>query len=85
MELRGHEHVVECAVFAPIVAYAAIRELAALGVSTARSSRCALLMRQGVAPKSHGAYVATGSRDKSIRIWETSSGQCLRTFVRRAD
>ncbi|KAK1925406.1 WD40-repeat-containing domain protein [Papiliotrema laurentii] len=65
MELRGHEHVVECAVFAPIVAYPAIRELAALG---------------GVAPKSHGAYVATGSRDKSIRIWETSSGQCLRTF-----
>lgn len=33
MELRGHEHVVECAVFAPVVAYAAIRELAGLGVS----------------------------------------------------
>jgi hypothetical protein len=36
MELRGHEHVVECAVFAPIVAYPAIRELAALGVSFAQ-------------------------------------------------
>lgn len=38
MELRGHEHVVECAVFAPIVAYPAIRELAGLGVSRLSSS-----------------------------------------------
>jgi len=33
MEFRGHEHVVECAVFAPIIAYPAIRELAGVGVS----------------------------------------------------
>lgn len=33
MELRGHEHVVECAVFAPLNAYPAIRELAGLKVS----------------------------------------------------
>jgi len=33
MELRGHDHVVECAVFAPVVAYPAIRELAGLAVS----------------------------------------------------
>lgn len=31
-ELRGHEHVVEVAVFAPIAAYAAIRELAGIAV-----------------------------------------------------
>jgi len=34
MELRGHEHVVECAVFAPVIAYPAIRELAGLPVSS---------------------------------------------------
>jgi WD40 repeat protein len=33
MELRGHEHVVECAVFAPVVSYVAIRELTGLAVS----------------------------------------------------
>lgn len=33
MDFRGHEHVVECAVFAPVVAYPSIRELAGLGVS----------------------------------------------------
>ena len=31
-ELRGHEHVVECAVFAPVAAYPAVRELAGLAV-----------------------------------------------------
>ncbi len=32
-DLRGHEHVVETAEFAPIVSYAAIRELTGLTVS----------------------------------------------------
>lgn len=32
-------------------------------------------------PKSPGAYIATGSRDKSIRIWDSTTGQCLRTFT----
>ena len=27
MEFRGHDHVVECAIFAPIVAYPFIREM----------------------------------------------------------
>jgi hypothetical protein len=33
MELRGHENVVEVVVFAPVVAYAAIQELASIEVS----------------------------------------------------
>ena len=37
-ELRGHEHVVEVAVFAPIAAYSAIRELAGITVRLARLS-----------------------------------------------
>lgn len=31
--------------------------------------------------KSPGAFAATGSRDKAIRIWDTQTGQCLRTLV----
>lgn len=34
IELRGHENDVECAEFAPVVAYAAIRELTGKTVST---------------------------------------------------
>ena len=34
MELRGHEHVVEVAIFAPVASYPAIRELGGIKVST---------------------------------------------------
>lgn len=34
MEFRGHDHIIEIAVFAPVVAYPAIRELAGLPVRT---------------------------------------------------
>ncbi|KAK6908164.1 nuclear distribution protein PAC1 [Kwoniella mangroviensis CBS 8507] len=71
MELRGHEHVLECAIFAPVNCYPAIRELAGLVNPPAGDSRA----------KSPGAFVATGSRDKSIKLWDAISGQCLRTFV----
>jgi platelet-activating factor acetylhydrolase IB subunit alpha len=32
MDLRGHEHVVECVTFAPVISYPAIRELAGIKV-----------------------------------------------------
>ncbi|KAL7283677.1 hypothetical protein ACG7TL_003113 [Trametes sanguinea] len=66
MELRDHQHTVEVVVFAPISSYAAIRELAGLP-NTDRSNR-------------PGAYVATGARDKTIKIWDTQTGQLLRTL-----
>lgn len=68
-ELRGHEHVVECATFAPVAAYGPIRELTGLQAAP------------GERGKSPGAMVATGSRDKTIRIWDAVSGQCLRVLV----
>ena len=34
MEFRGHDHIIEIAVFVPAVAYPAIRELAGLPVRT---------------------------------------------------
>jgi hypothetical protein len=40
MELRGHEHVVECAEFAPVIAYAAIRTLAGLTVRRSSDPTC---------------------------------------------
>jgi hypothetical protein len=40
MELRGHEHVVEVAVFAPVAAYPAIRELGGLTVSALLLCAC---------------------------------------------
>ncbi|KDQ61138.1 hypothetical protein JAAARDRAFT_32141 [Jaapia argillacea MUCL 33604] len=67
MELRGHDNVIEVVVFAPVAAYPAIRELAGLP-STDRSKR-------------PGAFVATGSRDKTIKLWDSQSGQLLRNLA----
>ncbi|CDO73623.1 hypothetical protein BN946_scf185014.g93, partial [Trametes cinnabarina] len=66
MELRDHQHTIEVVVFAPVSSYPAIRELAGLP-NTDRSNRS-------------GAYVATGARDKTIKIWDTQTGQLLRTL-----
>lgn len=68
LELRGHEHVVECLAFAPLASYPAIRELA--GIKPAKPDNT-----------TPGLYVATGGRDKVIKIWDTGNGQCLRTLV----
>lgn len=67
MEFRGHDHTIEVVVFAPIAAYAAIRESAGIP-NTDRSKR-------------PGAYIATGSRDKTIKLWDVQSGQMLRTLA----
>ncbi|KII89078.1 hypothetical protein PLICRDRAFT_53558 [Plicaturopsis crispa FD-325 SS-3] len=67
IELRGHENVVEVIAFAPIASYAAIRELAGIP-NIDRVKR-------------HGSYVATGSRDKTIKLWDAQSGQMLRSLA----
>ncbi|ORX49512.1 dynein regulator [Hesseltinella vesiculosa] len=68
MDFRGHEHVIEWAIFAPIKAYPFIQEL--VGLENKAKD-------QGVP----GQYVITGSRDKTIKLWDAGSGQLLHTFV----
>ncbi|KAI8391603.1 dynein regulator [Radiomyces spectabilis] len=67
MEFRGHDHVVECAIFAPINAYPYIQEL----IGDESKSK------DDSVP---GHYVITGSRDKTIKLWD-SSGQLLQTLI----
>lgn len=62
--LTGHEHVVECAIFAPPAAYPYISALAGLKKPPPASSS--------------NEYIATGSRDKSIRIWDSRGTQIKR-------
>ncbi|KAG5647304.1 protein with putative role during mitosis [Asterophora parasitica] len=66
LELRDHEHDVEVVAFAPITAYAAIRELSGIP-NTDRTKR-------------PGLYLASGARDKTIKLWDTQSGQMLRNL-----
>lgn len=66
LELRAHEHDVEVVAFAPIAAYPAIRELA--GIPNADRT------------KRPGLYLASGARDKTIKLWDTQTGQMLRNL-----
>ncbi|KAG6851276.1 protein with putative role during mitosis [Arthromyces matolae] len=66
LELRDHENDVEVVAFAPIAAYAAIRELTGIP-NTDRVKRA-------------GLYIASGARDKTIKLWDTQTGQMLRNL-----
>lgn len=65
-ELREHENTVECIAWAPESAAAAINEAA--GADNKKGAH-------------QGPFLASGSRDKTIRIWDVSSGLCLFTLV----
>lgn len=65
-ELREHENTVECIAWAPESAAAAINEAA--GADNKKGAH-------------QGPFLASGSRDKTIRIWDVSSGLCLFTLA----
>lgn len=67
-DLRGHDNAVECAIFTPVAAYSHLRELTGQGKASTRDQPLP------------GSYVLSGSRDKTIKLWDTS-GLCLHTFI----
>ncbi|SLM39274.1 wd domain-containing protein [Lasallia pustulata] len=62
----GHDHVVECCAFAPAAAYAHLAALAGRNKEPAGSSSA--------------EFVATGSRDRSVRIWD-ARGTVVKVLV----
>ncbi|KAF2089519.1 platelet-activating factor acetylhydrolase IB alpha subunit [Saccharata proteae CBS 121410] len=62
----GHEHVVECVALAPPAAYPHLAALAGLKKPPAASSSA--------------EFLATGSRDKTIKLWD-SRGTLIKTLV----
>jgi len=73
MELREHDHVVECIAWAPESATAAINEACTESGSGSKSNSGSSSLI--------GPFLASGSRDKSIKVWDVSSGLCLFTLV----
>ncbi|XP_018586185.1 lissencephaly-1 homolog A-like isoform X1 [Scleropages formosus] len=65
-ELREHEHVVECISWVPECAYPTILE--ATGSEVKKSGK-------------PGPFLLSGSRDKTIKMWDVSTGMCLMTLV----
>ncbi|KAI0876108.1 WD domain-containing protein [Hypoxylon argillaceum] len=65
LTLVGHEHTIECCTLAPPAAYPHLAPLAGLKKPPPASSAA--------------EFMATGSRDKSIRIWD-GRGNCIKTL-----
>lgn len=65
MTFSGHEHVVECCAWAPRNAL----------------KQCCELAGQVYKAADRPSFCATGSRDKSIKIWDGRSGTCIATLT----
>lgn len=63
--LVGHEHVIECCVFAPPSTYQYLSQMAGL--------------KKPPATTSSAEFIATGSRDKTIRLWD-ARGTLIKTL-----
>lgn len=79
LEMREHEHVVECIAWAPESATQAIQEAMAAAASTTSvpNSDNQSVKKSG----SVGPFLASGSRDKTIKIWDVSTGLCCVTLI----
>lgn len=77
-ELRGHENVVECVAWAPDSATSSILEGA--GLNQSNSAQNLVNGEETVKNRASGPYLASGSRDKIIRIWDVTTLQCIITL-----
>lgn len=87
-DLREHTHVVETVAFAP---ESAERSLSTGGATTTvatlsngSSQRKVVeedVVGEGVVRVASWRFVVSGSRDKTVKLWNATVGQCLMTFV----
>ncbi|KAJ2744020.1 Lissencephaly-1 [Coemansia sp. BCRC 34301] len=77
-DMRGHSNVVETARFAPPNAYPALRRLAGLPPSSTTTTTT-------TTTDVPGQFVVSGSRDKTLCLWDAASAQLLHTFVGHDD
>ncbi|XP_071501929.1 lissencephaly-1 homolog isoform X2 [Diadema antillarum] len=72
LELREHDHVVECVAWAPESAYPTLNEVKGVELNN----------YDGVEKGARATpFLVSGSRDKTIKIWDVSAGGCIMTLT----
>jgi len=82
--LKEHEHVVEVVCFSDKKADAIIEKAVAkpsAGPVADGKKADSLIESKDKSSEAGGAYLLSGSRDRTIRLWEVATGICLKTFV----
>jgi len=75
--MREHEHVVECIAWAPESATAAIQEATAAAASSSNTTTSSSDAAGSKRSNLTGPFLASGSRDKTIKIWDVTTGLCV--------
>lgn len=72
--LKDHDHTVECIAWAPETAFSSI-------IEATSSDTKAPFKSSSLSNRAAGPFLASGSRDKTIKIWDVSTGLCLFTLI----
>ncbi|KJE96121.1 platelet-activating factor acetylhydrolase IB subunit alpha [Capsaspora owczarzaki ATCC 30864] len=79
-ELRDHDHVIECVIFAPESSHLYLAEVANEVSAAGETGKSTPVAALG-APESLGPYLLSGSRDKTIKLWDLATNQCVLTLI----
>lgn len=81
LELREHDHVVECIAWAPESAHPHLLGGNGSGDSNRRALTGGATSSAASPPQGTGPFLASGSRDKTIKLWDVSTGLAVFTLV----
>lgn len=78
-KLKDHDHTVECIAWAPESAHCNVLEAAS--PSTMNNQQQNKSDRTTAASSVSGPFLISGSRDKTIKVWDVNVGSCLFTLI----
>ena len=79
LTLREHTHVVESLAFSPVGTEVKLDEKCSSSSSTTTTT---IVEKAGssISSRAERAYLVSGGRDKTVKLWDAVTGQCLLTF-----